>query len=397
MRTSTALFYTRSTNTLNRLQSELLQTQLQISSGQRVLNPSDDPVAAAQLSGIESALAQNTQFTRNANLAISRLSIEESTLTDVQNAMFRIRDLAIQANNDTQTTESRRFIAVEAEQLLSELVELGNRRDGQNNYLFGGFQSRTEPFSVTDGDVSYNGDEGQRQLQIGPTRYVADGDSGEAVFLNIPNGNGQFVTGAATTNSGTGVIDAGSLDGVSSWTGSSYTIRFTATDTYDIEDDAGNVLNSSTFAPGDTISVPDGLVNIDGEPAVGDAFTVAPSSSQDVFETVQNFIDALRDVTPGASGNAALHNQINGVLADIDQGVGNILDTRARVGSRLQAIETQEDSNADYDLTLQSTRASLQDVDYAEAISRLNTQITTLQAAQQTFARVQGLSLFNVI
>ncbi|MFK8017253.1 MAG: flagellar hook-associated protein FlgL [Gammaproteobacteria bacterium] len=397
MRTPTALFYSQSSSTIQRLQAEITQTQLQISSGRRVLSPSDDPVAASQLSSIESALAQNEQYQRNANLATSRLSIEETTLTDIQNVLFRVRDLAVQANNDTQTVESRRFLAVEAEQLRTQLAELGNRRDGQNNFLFGGFQSRTEPFSIAGGNVSYNGDDGQRQLQIGPTRFVADGDSGAALFMNVPNGNGQFATLAGAANAGTGVIDAGSLDGVSAWDGSTYTIRFTSETTYDVEDAGGLVVSSATFEPGDTVSVPNANVNIDGAPATGDTFTVSPSVSQDIFETVQNFVDALRDVTPGDQANARLHNEINRVLTDVDQSVGNVLDTRSRVGSRLQAISNQENSNADFDLTLQTTRSTLQDVDYTEAISLLNQQITSLQAAQQTFTRVQGLSLFNVI
>jgi flagellar hook-associated protein 3 FlgL len=80
---------------------------------------------------------------------------------------------------------------------------------------------------------------------------------------------------------------------------------------------------------------------------------------------------------------------------NVDQALGNVLDVRTQVGSRLAAIETQLDSNGAMALTLQSTLAQIQDLDYAEAISRLSAQATTLEAAQQSFIRTQQLSLFN--
>ncbi|MEO1573554.1 MAG: flagellar hook-associated protein FlgL [Pseudomonadota bacterium] len=397
MRTSTSLFFRQATAQLNRLQAGLTETQLQISTGRRILNPADDPVASAQISTIEAALEQNAQFQSNAVLADSRLAVEETTLIDVQNALFRLRDLAIQANNDTQTFESRRFIAVEAEEVLGQLVELGNRRDGQNNFVFGGFRSRTQPFSRTDAGVTYNGDEGERRVQIGPSRFVVDGDSGATVFMNVPNGNGEIRTQVSDANTGTGVINDGSLVGLSRWTGETFEIRFTGTATYDVVDGGGATVSTGTFSPGDSVSVPGATVRVDGQPESGDVFAIAPSQAQDVFTTAQNFVDALRDEIAGPVGGAVFTNRINNVLSDLDQGIGVVLDTRARVGSRLQAIENQQASNEDFNLTLQTTRSELQDVDFTEAISRLNQQLTSLQAAQQSFVRIQGLSLFDVL
>lgn len=396
-RVSTAAFYQRSTEAITRAQSQLQTTQLQIASGRRLINPSDDPVATARIAGLDAALAQTDQFQRNANMARTRLATEEQVLTDVQNSLFRIRELAIQANNDTQTVESRRFIATEAKEILGQLLETANRRDAQGNYLFGGYQARTAPFALDNGSVRFDGDQGQRRLQIGQTRYVADGDSGADVFLSVRNGNGQFATTAAAANTGTGIVDAGSLNGMSVWDGSTYTIRFTAAGSYDVLDSGGAVVSSNSFTPGDTVDLPGASVGIEGAPAAGDEFTIAPAGNQDIFTTVQNFVDALDSGVAGEVGNAVLHNQLNNVLSDLDQGIGNVLDVRTKVGSRLHTIETQEESNADLQVTLQATRSELSDLDYAEAITRLNQQMTGLQAAQRSFAQIQGLSLFNVI
>lgn len=396
-RVSTALFYQRGTQAITRLQGQLNDTQLQIASGRRLINPSDDPVASARIAGLNAALAQTEQYQRNANMARTRLASEEQVLTDIQNALFRVRDLAIQANNDTQNLESRRFIATEAREVLGQMIELANRRDAQDNYVFSGFQSRTAPFAWDGLSVRYDGDQGQRRLQIGETRFVADGDPGSAVFMDIRNGNGQFVTGADAANTGSGVIDAGALNGISSWNGATFSVRFTATDSYEVLDGGGTVVSTGAYSSGDTIDVPGATVTIEGAPVTGDTFTVEPARNQDMFTTVNNFIAALEASVPGEVGNAVLHNAMNNVLSDLDQAVGNVLDVRAKVGSRLQTLETQEDSNADLAVTLKETRSELQDLDYAEAISRLNQQMTGLEAAQRSFARIQGLSLFNVI
>ena len=90
-----------------------------------------------------------------------------------------------------------------------------------------------------------------------------------------------------------------------------------------------------------------------------------------------------------------MHNGVNANLQNIDQGLGNVLDVRTRVGSRLAAIESQTDNNASLALTLQQTLSDLEDLDYAEALSRLSLGVATLEAAQKSFVRTQQLSLFN--
>jgi flagellar hook-associated protein 3 FlgL len=92
---------------------------------------------------------------------------------------------------------------------------------------------------------------------------------------------------------------------------------------------------------------------------------------------------------------ASLNNMVNAGILGIDQAIGKVLDVRTQVGSRLSAIDSQGDSNGAFALTVQSTLGELEDLDYAEALSRLSLQMTTLEAAQQTFIRTQQLSLFN--
>ena len=81
----------------------------------------------------------------------------------------------------------------------------------------------------------------------------------------------------------------------------------------------------------------------------------------------------------------------------LDQAIGNVLEVRTRVGSRLAAIETQADSNGAFALTLQQTIGELEDLDYAEALSRLSFELTVLEASQKSFVRTQSLTLFNFL
>ena len=98
-----------------------------------------------------------------------------------------------------------------------------------------------------------------------------------------------------------------------------------------------------------------------------------------------------------AVDNAAAANGLNAEILNLDQAIGNMLDVRTEIGSRLAAIENQLDNNGARALTVQETLGTLEDLDYAEALSRLSFEATTLEAAQQSFVRMQQLSLFNFL
>jgi flagellar hook-associated protein 3 FlgL len=88
---------------------------------------------------------------------------------------------------------------------------------------------------------------------------------------------------------------------------------------------------------------------------------------------------------------------MNSTLENLDQAIGNVVQARADIGGRLQALETQQNTNADLGLQLTTTLSQTRDLDYSEAITRLNQQLTALQAAQASYVRVMGLSLFDYL
>ncbi|MGB5258601.1 MAG: flagellar hook-associated protein FlgL [Woeseiaceae bacterium] len=395
MRVSTMGSYANGLSAMQRLQAALDQTQRQISSGRRILTPSDDPLAAARAVEIRESIGRLDQFDRNATIAGNRLAQEESSLASVNNVLQRVRELALQANNATQSTETRRLIAVEMRQSLDQLVQLANQKDGSGSYLFSGNLESTLPVTRMGDTFTYNGDQGQRYIQIGEGRQVADGDSGSAVFFKIRAGNGSFVTSSAAANTGTGVLGAGNVVDQSAWDQGQYTVRFVAPDSYEVEDATGSVIAANTFQDGDTLAFRGIEFSLAGQPEAGDEFSVAPSPYQDVFSMVDQLATSLEQSAAGPAGQATLNNGVNAAIQNIDQAIDNVLDVRIQVGSRLTAIENQLDSNGAYKLNYQDTLASIEDLDYAEALSRLSLQATTLEAAQQSFIRTQSLSLFN--
>ena len=394
MRVSTNYMYQQSLNTILDQQARINQTQQQISTGKNILKPSDDPSAAAYIMALEESYSQTTNFQANADRAKARLGLEDVALGDLSNSLQRVHELALQANNATQDDQTRTAIANEVRQVLDGIFQVANLKDPNGEYMFSGFQTSTPAYSRSAGVYTYNGDQGQRFVQIGPTRQVPIGDPGTDVFTKILNGNGTFSTAEDPANTGTGLIGPGTVVGATSFP-ETYTITFTTATTYEVRDSGAALITAGNYTDGDGITFDGVEVTINGTPATGDAFTVTNSVNQDIFTTIENLANALETTTSSPSDKAHVQNAINGSLADIERALDNTLDVRARVGARLNAIDDQDQISEGIKEDVQKNLGNIQTLDLAEAISRLNQQMTTLQAAQMSFLKVQNLSLFN--
>lgn len=397
MRISTVAMQRLAINSILNQQSELSRTQLQLSTGNRILNPSDDPLGTQRIMELDSTLERIGQFRENGELARVRLSLEDNALASATDIIQRARELVVQGSNDTYTAQSRGLIATEIRQLADSLLETANSQNGQGEYLFGGFRSRSEPFSRGSTGVTYNGDQGQRQLRVSESQQVADGDPGNRVFLEVPTGNGTFAVAAAAANTGGGVILPGAVVDPLAYDGDDYQIQFTATDAFDIVDSGGAVIQSGAFTEGETIAFRGIEVRIDGLPDAGDTFDVNPSRYQDMFATLDAIATALENTGESDMARAQTRTALNAGLANLDQSIDRLVQMRTEVGSRLTMLDTQDRANDEYQLQLETTRSDIRDLDFAEAVGRLNLQLTGLQAAQQAYTRVQGLSLFNFL
>ncbi|GAB3371625.1 flagellar hook-associated protein FlgL [Massilia agri] len=407
MRISTLSIYGNATNQLNTLQSALARTQMQLSTNRRILTPADDPVASARALEVSQSREMNSQFATNRASARSSLSAVEGALQNAGDLLQDIQRLTVNAGNGSMLPSDRKALATELEGRLADLLGVANSTDGAGGYLFSGYMATTQPFTRTPEGAGYNGDQGQRQLQVGASRKIPLSASGSAVFENNLTGNGTFQTQAADDNAGGAIISPGSVVNRGLAEGrKSYTLTF-ATDastppvtTYTVVDEAGDPVpghDAAVYEAGKAISFGGITFDIKGEPAAGDEFTIAPSTKQSIFTTVTDLIAALKAPADGTAGKAALTNRLNTALDNLSQAHDNVLTVQASVGAHMKELDYLDSAGDDLDIQYAATLGDLQDLDAVKAISEFSQQQTTLQAAQMSFKTMSGLSLFNYL
>jgi flagellar hook-associated protein 3 FlgL len=399
MRLSTAAFHRNAINTILENQTRLARTQEQIATGKRFQSAADDPIGATRASAMERTLAENAQYARNSNLIEARLGYEEQALADAATLLQRVRELALQGANTTLGTEERAMLANDVRQHLAALMDLANSDDANGEFLFAGTSTSTRPFSVGTTGVNYQGDLTNRQIRISSTQSLADGHSGADVFMNIRERNGVFTTQVTTSNTGSATIDVGRVSDLSAWVADNYTLRFTSATDWQVVDDTAPtpvvVASGSGFASGQSINFRGVSVTVTGTPAANDSFTITPAQRVDMFAMVEDLAVSLQLSTGSASDAAIFQSRIGASIANLDNALERIVSVRAEVGSRLAAIDHATETRESEAIDLQSLLSDLRDLDYAQAISKLNQQYAGLQAAQAAYTRIAQLSLFD--
>ena len=394
MTISTLTFQTNALAEMEALQTALTQTQTELSTGSKLPNAAADPAAMEQVNQLELTLAASQQYVSNGTAASANLQLEQSALTSATNTLQSARDLAVEANNSALSVADRQDIATQLQQLQNALLGAANSTDPAGNYLFAGTASGTQPFAQTGTSVSYQGDSQVNQVQIAPDQSISAGDSGDAVFMNIPAGNGTFITSAAAANTGSGSIDAGSVTNAAAWVPDTYTIAFTSPTQYQVTNSGGTLVASGTYTSGTAITFNGIETTISGAPAAGDQFTVAPAGKASVFSTIANLIATLNS---SSLSSAQVTTKIGTAIQQIDNALSGLGYVQASVGGRLNAVTTSANQAQTTQTQLQGTVSTLSDTDYAAAVTQLSTQELALQAAQQSYASIAKLSLFNYI
>lgn len=378
-------------------QATLAKTQQQVALGQRVITPSDDPVAAVRILGLGKTLAESAQYGRNADIATSRLQFEEQALADAGNVLDRVRELLIEANSAAVDDKGRSMIAAEVEARIAELEAIANRRDAGGEYLFAGFSTLSQPFVRSGASVLYQGDQGVRLQQVGPSQTVADGHSGAEVFGRIMTGNGTFVVGADPGNTGSATLSTDSVTHAAAWVPGDYRIVFTSATAWEVRDAASAVVASGAYEGSGTIEFNGARIVLAGQPVAGDAFDVRPAGNEDIFTTLQDAVTALRSSTATPAGRVQFNAAAAAAIRQLETAGDHFLNVRADVGARLAVLDAVADTRADLEVELETEVGKLRDVDYAEAVSRMTRQYTALQAAQQSYVRYSQLSLFDYL
>ncbi|MCL6414450.1 flagellar hook-associated protein FlgL [Aestuariirhabdus sp. Z084] len=421
MRISSIQAYNNGVSGIQNNYSNVTRTQEQISSGKRLLTPADDPVASTRLLQLSQERGRLDEYLSNLDAAEGSLQNEESILNSVENIIFRLQEIAVQAGDGAQDATDKEALAIEVEERLDEMLDLLNSRNSRGEYIFGGNQGKQEPFSFdpVSNSFVYNGDEGQREVQIASSSYLPITDNGKEIFADVPNETRVLVS-QGTPNSGVSgvnkveLLDSAQFDayfdtlvGQPQQASLSFTPNPLIPSGYDVF-----LIDANNPAPGVALPAGDVVLNTDGDleitiaamgekltvagsPAAGDQIDITRQEKIGLLDTTKMLADTLRGYGTSVERQAATDYGVGLALQNLSNGLGSVLEVRTEVGARLNVVDSTRTSHEDVKLINQSLQSDLEDLDYAEALSRLSFQSVILEAAQQSFVKISGLNLFS--
>lgn len=306
MKVSTSMFFDKASSMLSNVQGSLAKTQEQLSTGKQIIKPSDVPEKAAVVTRIESELARQTSYQNSLKTVDIRLKSEETALNNSSDVMYRMKELAMQAANDTLSDADRKSVSLEMSQLRDQLLSLANSQDSNGNYLFAGSRVTQMPFSPdAKGVVNYQGDQNRMVIGVGDNRRMNLNMAGTDAFTNVVRDDGKG-----------------------------------------------------------------------GRVGIG------------FFQSLNDLVDSVKN-----SDKVGLQRGL-GEIDQLQQGLSN---ANAQVGTDMNVIDSQNNVLDEIVLRLKSTLSDVQDLDYTEAITKMNKDQLALESAQSSFAKISKLSLFNYI
>lgn len=406
MRMSSANAYEKSLQILYARQSELAGQQEKLTSGKNINRPSDDPSSAAQAERAQTRLSRIASDRQALEVQRGALTLAESALGDSAGLLQRFRELTITAGNGGYNAADRLTIAKEMGGLREQLLSLANAEDGNGLPLFGGLGSASAPFVEGASGVVFNGLAGQ---QASTETSVPGTMDGQAVWMNVASGNGSFALSTGASNTGSLWSNTGQVLTPASLTGHNYTITFSvvgAATTYSVQDTTNipptTVLPAPaippaanpSYTPGQAISF-DGLSLVaNGAPANGDTVQVVPSTTTSLFKVMDDAITAIADTNLTSSQRA---QAVGLALTQVDNGMNRLQAARSQAGEWLNRADNIQHAQEGRALLFEADKSRAQDLDMVKGISDFTRLQTGYQAALQSYAQVQKLSLFNFI
>ena len=185
MRIASANAFESSLGNLQRRQQALAESQDKLTSGLRVMRPSDDPAAVAAAERARATLSTNTAQKRALDASRGAMQMSESALGNAGDLMATARDIVIAAGNGTYGDSERVVLAQSLRSVRNDLLAVANRSDGAGRYLFGGQGSDGRPLLDAPGGVVFNGTPGQQQTAGGESSPMSI--DGRAAWLLAPD------------------------------------------------------------------------------------------------------------------------------------------------------------------------------------------------------------------
>lgn len=403
MRVSTAQFYLQSALQMSNKTSDVNEQMAYLTEGKRVLTAKDDAVQYGTLVGYNESLANIEKYQRNITQAESHNNLQEIVFADSEQILDQIKQDMLLANNGRMSTEDLQTLAKQTRTNFNQLLDVANSQNANGDYIFSGYQTEQQPFSQqVDGSVTYSGDTGVNVLQIAKNINIPTNQTGDAAFLKVANAIGDFKASYTTNASGVAVESANVTNRN---TYNAITIPHNYTFTFgpgsaelDVVDNNNvSVYNTTSYVAGQNIPLSTGIdVTLSGNPLPGDSFKLSEQEDISIFETIN---DAIAWMEKGSFSTNQEQHQVdyNSILNQLDSAMTHITSRRVDSGVRLQVLESQKSRHLDSELNIASGKSTIEDLDFAKAISEFEQSKTALQASQQAFTKIQNLTLFNYI
>lgn len=413
-RLGSANTYDNAIRNVSQRQTALSNLQENLTSGKRVVRASDDPTGAAQAERALTRISRIATDQRALESQRNSIIVAESTLGDVTDALQSFRNLVVSAGSGTHTAADRKTIALQLTGLRDHIMGLANTKDTNGLPLFSALGSALTPFvgpQTTSPDYTFNGLPGQTASTEVSIPFTLDGDS--AFMLQAGRDGAYNISTSGPTASATSPLKVNVALSVPAATvdDSTYKISITniaagatpstSTATYTLETTTSGTTPVTTTQAGLTstdyptgslpISIPGRVVTIKGAAVGGDIANIAPNPS--LFSVLDN---AIRDIG-GATSSAAASQAISQALGNIDIGMGRVSAVRGQAGELLNRADRITDNQEKRELQLEADRSRAEDLDMIKGLSDFQNQQSGFEAALQTYAQIQKLSLFNYI
>jgi len=408
MRVSTAQFYQQSALQMSSKTSDVNEQMAHLSSGKRVHTAKDDAVQYSTLMGFKESLSNIDKYQRNITQAESHNSLQEVVFADAELLLDNIKQDMLLANNGRMSTEDLQSLAEQTRTNFNQLLDIANSQNANGDYIFSGYQTEKKPFSQqVDGSVNYSGDTGVNELQVAKNIKISTNQTGDAAFLSVTNAIGDFSVSYPTpptaNTSGVAVESANVTDrNAYNVSAGPYIFSTDLTNNLTVTDSTATIVFPvlptlpAPYVAGQTITF-DGIdVTLSGNTLPNESFTINEQEEISIFETIDSAI-AWMEQGSVSSNQEQYQVDYNTILEQLNSTMTHISSRRVDSGIRLQVLESQKDRHLDSELSLATGKANIEDLDFAKAISEFEQSKIALQASQQTFSKVQGLTLFNYI
>ncbi len=425
MKISNKLFSEQQLSQFSKNMENIQKIQDKISSGKNIIFASDDPVGAVQLSGMKDNLSKVNRFIENSNIALDRLHLMDATMESINNVFIRAKELSIQAANDIYGVMDREAIAIEFDEMKSELMTLANTQDSTGTFIYAGYKTKTSPFKMdANGMVEYKGDRGVLNLQVTESRLVETSIDGSTVFQDIVTSEGVSTDLFAAIDNisrsirtAAGGVEEAKAEGIAKITLTNadpgtyaFTIKsgeksndFSLDITGDDLSDVASAINSANLDITATLEDSNKtlkLVNTFGHDIDFGNLQITGIDKAQITPTSFFSFRAVDAAGNNLSNMQTIYDKDQTIASRLDEIVtiqSHVSNQRAKVGARMNSSERLRDVLEERKILISQDVSQLQDADLASLVTSLQSQLTSQEASQKAFINIAKLNLFDFI